>query len=47
MQKISEKQENILITDNLLDEVSRVSEEDIDASVAEELAELEALLGKN
>jgi len=44
VKNISESEDNQ--ADKLSDEVSRISEEDIDSAVAEELAELEALLGK-
>jgi malonyl CoA-acyl carrier protein transacylase len=44
VKNISESEDNQV--DKLSDEVSRISEDDIDSAVAEELAELEALLGK-
>jgi len=44
VKNISESEDNQ--ADKLSEEVSRISEEDIDSVVAEELAELEALLGK-
>jgi len=44
VKNISESQDNQ--ADKLSDDVSRISEDDIDSAVAEELAELEALLGK-